>query len=515
MIGENMNETLLDKTVQQQDIIEQHLFKKIDSDFYDKYNYIEYKPLQFANRSASLMGFLNLYTLSSPLVSIITPLLVLLIPFFIMRVRGFAISFVNYFQFLKEVMSKLPAFRVFSFDPETSLNTRLTAIMAFIFYFIQLYYNTSYCAKYINKNHDIHNIIIVMRKVIEKSAIIHNTLESCLVKLSFEQSKNTLSAILKTHWDIIKQLTYKLSIFEEKYSVLSLSHVNTIGEKLKLYYEFVSDYKDINNQLRSVFDLNTFCYYYKNIYSNSQSGYINPCGLDTLSEKEPIVFKNTYFPMLLLEDTTSQPTIVYNSLSLKKSYILSGPNASGKTTLLKSILFNILCSQQFGYGFYDSCQLNECFSVIESYINISDTHDRNSLFQNEARRMLEIIKTTQGASKTQPMFFVFDELFSGTNPIEANACGVACLRELLNNKQVRFCLTTHYIDLCNYFSQKRYSRLVSNEHMECQKDINQLLYTYKMKKGISKTHGGVNVLEKIGFTKAIVDDAYKLLSIFE
>ena len=43
---------------------------------------------------------------------------------------------------------------------------------------------------------------------------------------------------------------------------------------------------------------------------------------------------------------------VKNSYSLKNNIIITGPNAAGKTTMLKTTLFNIIFSQQTGCGFY-------------------------------------------------------------------------------------------------------------------------------------------------------------------
>ena len=47
-----------------------------------------------------------------------------------------------------------------------------------------------------------------------------------------------------------------------------------------------------------------------------------------------------------------------NNIKLKQNAIITGPNASGKTTFIKSILSNILLSQQFG------CGLDKCYLTI-------------------------------------------------------------------------------------------------------------------------------------------------------
>lgn len=397
-----------------------------------------------------------------------------------------------------------------------------------------MYYNTKYCARYINKNHDIHATILAMKTTITNSIRITTSLLPKFRDVSSSPLLSPLYDTMSSNLTVLNDLYDKLKCFEEKYSVLSLSHVNTVGHKLKLFYEFISDHKHIQTTLKSIFDLNTFMSYYKNIHTNIENNYMSMYSGDDDNDNEApaeerenddskgIQFKNVYFPMLLLEN--DKKSVIKNSVTMDKSYILSGPNASGKTTLLKSVLFNILCTQQFGCGFYDTCELDEPFTIIESYINIIDTHDRNSLFQNEARRMLEIIQTIETSSAETPkanMFFVFDELFSGTNPKEATSCGIACLNDIIGRSNVRFILTTHYDGICNYFSQNKYSTTITNKQMACSyskdatneiKNITEIHYDYTLVDGISTIYGGLTVLRDLGFSNSILKNATKIMS---
>lgn len=544
--GKELDEKLLNDTLRHQEIIENTLFdKELNSDFYESYNYIDYKPVDFVNRSSKIMGFLNIYTLSTPLISLLMPLFILLIPFLTMRVKGVDLSFSQYFAFLKSILAKIPAFRIFTFSKNDGVGSKVSALMGFILYFVQMYYNTKYCARYINKNHDIHATILAMKTTITNSICITTSLLPKFCDVSSSQLLSPLYDTMSSNLTVLHDLYDKLKCFEEKYSVLSLNHVNTVGHKLKLFYEFISDYKHIQTTLKTIFDLNTFMSYYKNIHTNIENNYMSMYSGDGNNEapaeerenddSKGIKFKNVYFPMLLLEN--DKDSVVTNSVAIDKSYILSGPNASGKTTLLKSVLFNILCTQQFGCGFYDTCELDEPFTIIESYINIIDTHDRNSLFQNEARRMLEIIQTIETSSVETPkanMFFVFDELFSGTNPKEATSCGIACLNDIIGHSNVRFILTTHYDGICTYFSHNKFSTTITNKQMACSysKDINnetknitknkyatneiknitEIHYDYTLVDGISTIYGGLSVLRDLGFSNSILKKATKIMS---
>ena len=104
----------------------------------------------------------------------------------------------------------------------------------------------------------------------------------------------------------------------------------------------------------------------------------------TFSKNKSTKFKNAYFCPLV----NSNP--VLNNYKLNKNIIITGPNASGKTTILKTTIFNIIISQQIGLGFYKNALINP-YKYIHSYINIPDTSNRDSLFQAEARRCKDIL----------------------------------------------------------------------------------------------------------------------------
>ena len=93
--------------------------------------------------------------------------------------------------------------------------------------------------------------------------------------------------------------------------------------------------------------------------------------------------KKMYHPSVQLQNKGCK--IIKNNINLKKNKIITGPNAAGKTTLLKAVTVNLLISQQFGFGYYKKGKITP-FDNIHCYINIPDTGSRDSLFGAEARR---------------------------------------------------------------------------------------------------------------------------------
>jgi DNA mismatch repair ATPase MutS len=213
-------------------------------------------------------------------------------------------------------------------------------------------------------------------------------------------------------------------------------------------------------------------------------------------------FKNAYYPPLFDKHH------VKDSYKLNKNIIVTGPNASGKTTFLKTSMINILFSQQFGFGFYEKAYFKP-YKYLHCYLNIPDTSARDSLFQAEARRCKEILDSINNSNKDDEHFCIFDELYSGTNPYEAIASAFAFLYYLSSQTNVKFMLTTHFLDLCDYL--KKHKNIKNMNMVTFEKD-NRLIYTYKVKQGISRVQGGIKVLRDLDYPDYIIKMAYNILN---
>jgi DNA mismatch repair ATPase MutS len=214
------------------------------------------------------------------------------------------------------------------------------------------------------------------------------------------------------------------------------------------------------------------------------------------------VFYGSTYPVLV-----SQKTSVKNTIRLDKNIIITGPNASGKTTILKSSLINVILTQQMGAGFYESATFNP-YHHIHCYLNIPDTSGRDSLFQSEARRCKDILDVVY-ENKDERHFCVFDELYSGTNPDEAIRSGTAFLNYLVKYSNVNCILTTHFTQMCKDLET---NERIENCHMLTQLKTDAGLeddfnYTYKLEKGISTICGGIKVLRDLNYPIEILKNA--------
>jgi DNA mismatch repair ATPase MutS len=213
-----------------------------------------------------------------------------------------------------------------------------------------------------------------------------------------------------------------------------------------------------------------------------------------IDKQKQMVLENSYYASL----KNSNP--IKNTIKFKKNMIITGPNASGKTTILKSTLINILLSQQVGCGFYDSAKIKP-FKHIHCYLNIPDTSGRDSLFQAEARRCKEILDAIS-VNKMDTHFCAFDELYSGTNPEEAEQSATSFMKYITKSKNVSCVLTTHFIKVCKKLQK---SKNIINYKMLTEKENNNLIYKYTLTEGISDIKGGMIVLQQMNYPKEIID----------
>jgi DNA mismatch repair ATPase MutS len=320
---------------------------------------------------------------------------------------------------------------------------------------------------------------------------LSNTFETYDTFLQHIKDLKTYDSFYQT---IVNNKTELQKLYEKLNLVIETSHtaikINQIGYIMKIYYSLFNN-DNYNGSLYYSFGLYGYIENINNLNHLYNNKNINKCKFTNKNTK----FKNAYYASLI----NNNP--VKNTYSIKKNKVITGPNAAGKTTILKSTLFNVICSQQFGMGFYSSASLNP-YNYLHSYLNIPDTSGRDSLFQAEARRCKEIIKEIDSNEK-KSHFCIFDELYSGTNPEDATDSATLFIK-YLSNKNVSFMLTTHYVDICENIKKIKKSNL-ENSCMKINKSNNSIEYTYKLIKGVSKIKGGKQILIDLGYPDEIIN----------
>ena len=461
---------------------------KGDTDFKGKYYYIDWSAFEFLNKSEHFLQFMSLYNLASPILSLLTPIFILIVPFFIIKMKGLELTVGEYIEVLKVLAESHAIGKLFTQFNDVTYNEKIYLLISAAFYIFSIYQNINVCIKFHANMIKIHKHFSELSKYLDHTI---KTMDNYLVYASEYPTQNDFCKTLREKKQTLEDLRKKISIITE-YKLTSFRKIQEIGYVLKYFYELYDD-SVYNDTILYSLGFNGYIDCLEGLQNNIQERKINFSAF--VKSKGKAQFKNSYFGPLKDENP------IKNTVKFKKNIILTGPNASGKTTMLKSTLINIILTQQFGCGFYDSAHINP-FKYIHCYLNIPDTSGRDSLFQAEARRckdILDLVKTN--ADETH--FCGFDELYSGTNPDEAVTSSTAFLNYLIKNQNVGCILTTHFIKVCKKLEK---NKSIANCHMETEKRNNMLIYKYKLVDGISEVKGGVAVLKEMDYPKEIIDN---------
>jgi hypothetical protein len=515
-------------------------------DFKEKFSYIETPFLSKLNTSSSFLQFLSLYNISSPVIALLTPIIVLIIPFFVLLMRGLGVSFSEYIDILKQIISQHSVGKFLTQFDTVSIEQKMYIMMSVVFYFIQIYQNVMACIRFYNNIKLVHTHIHTINGYLTATGVNMSYMIQ-LIQTYHLSTYEPFREELAERYRLLEEVTAALTDISP--FSLSVSKFFQIGYVMKNYYSLFSQ-TDLNELLEYSFGFNAYMEHLTACRSFVVDGVVKKCSFVMSAKEDPIPEKVDVPPLATdieceAENTKTDadiqvvppppPTlpppppppsvkrtgitnlsaqfyaplkaqdsakVVANNITLDKQLIITGPNAAGKTTVIKSTLFNIIISQQIGFGFYERAEINP-YDYLHCYLNIPDTSGRDSLFQAESRRCMEILRYIMD-NPSKRHFCIFDELYSGTNPYEAVAAAYGYIDYISKNPKVDLILTTHYIELCEIL-EKQNNNVIKNLHMSVCSQTGD--YLYKIADGISTIKGGLKVLRDLDYPTEIVESA--------
>lgn len=466
---------------------------KGETGFCEKYLYIDWSFAKFMNNSASFLQFMSLYNIASPIISLCIPIFVLIVPFFIIKIKGLELSLSEYIVILKTIISQHAITQVFINFNNVNFGQKMYLLMSAAFYLFSIYQNILTCIRFYSNMKKINDYLLKFKKYTDHSI---KKMHYWLEKASPFSSYSHFNSDLHKQLVVLEKLKNDLRCVNE--FTISFGKIQQIGNIMKIFYQIYDD-TSYNEAILYSLGFNGYMDILYGIKINIDSNQLHLANYTENKNDKPL-FKNMYYPKFI----DSEQKIV-NNCDLSKNMIITGPNASGKTTTLKTSIINIILSQQFGFGCYETLNFAP-YDNIHCYLNIPDTSGRDSLFQAEARRCKSIIDCIK-TKDNETHFCIFDELYSGTNPDEAIVSATAFMEYIVKHDSVTCLLTTHYIKLCKKLAK---NPRVKNYNMKTHKNDNGFEYTYKLGKGISKIKGGIKVLSDMNYPKEILDKTQSL-----
>jgi hypothetical protein len=452
-----------------------------DSGFRSKYGFIDFDRVAFLNEIPAVITMLVMYNVGSPLISLLSPICGALLAYIVLLVRGNQISFSSFVSVLSQRFKWLLDINKL-FDSSYSLYNRVKVVLTAGLYCFSIYANIRSCRNFIR------NYSIVGTTLQALTTATH-ALSSCIHRLS-KLAVSTHTPQLKAYWEWVglatapaRQIVSQI----ESYLPLRARNPTSIPLALRLFYQLKHS-PHMHISLNWLLGIGGLCEVYQGIARGWKNKELGVC-LSTTS------FENAF--VRDLRHPTLRKHCVTNTVKLQRSAVLTGRNGSGKTTLAKSLAIAAILGHQFGLAPCAKAQLPP-LSTIRCEMNVPDTNERDSLFEAEGRRCLELVNEL----KAEPTGFhlcVFDELFSGTNANEALEAAIGVLNNMVANGRTRFMVTTHMHALGPRLGEELTQSLTMGVDDDGQP-------THEAEPGVADSSGAHDTLVRIGFTAEQLGD---------
>ncbi|MBQ8637991.1 MAG: hypothetical protein IJ468_02350 [Lachnospiraceae bacterium] len=200
--------------------------------------------------------------------------------------------------------------------------------------------------------------------------------------------------------------------------------------------------------------------------------------------------KDLYHPLL------SEP--VANSICVEKPVLLTGSNASGKSTFLKTVAINSLLAQTCGMALAHSFS-SSFFRIYSSMALKDNLQGSESYFIVEIKSLKRIMDAV--GEEERPVICFVDEVLRGTNTVERIAASSRILQNFA--KQGVMCFAaTHDIELTHMLEDQ-----YANYHFKEDVVDNDVIFNYRLYEGRATSRNAIKLLGVLGYDEAVIKQA--------
>lgn len=212
---------------------------------------------------------------------------------------------------------------------------------------------------------------------------------------------------------------------------------------------------------------------------------------------ESIVARNVRHPLV--------KNCVGNPVLLDKPVLITGSNASGKSTYLKTVAINTLMAHTIGTCLAESWRMVPLFPITSMAL-------RDSILDGESYFIAEIKSLKRIFSAVNPgvrCLCIVDEVLRGTNTVERIAASSRVLYAL-SGRNVCLMAATHDQELADILGG-----IFTNRHFEETVTESEVIFDYRIKEGKAVSRNAIKLLQVMGFEPEIVTECMEAVARFE
>jgi DNA mismatch repair ATPase MutS len=172
--------------------------------------------------------------------------------------------------------------------------------------------------------------------------------------------------------------------------------------------------------------------------------------------------------------------------------LLTGSNMSGKSTFLRTVGVNQVLANMGAPVFAEKFVTVPL--KLETCIEVSDSlRDGYSYFYAEVRRLRDILKV---AATSEPVLFLIDEIFRGTNNRERQIGSRAVIKTLAQQPTAIGFISTHDLELTNL--EQAHPSLINLHFREDINDRGEMVFSYQLRHGPCPTTNALRIMKAEG-----------------
>jgi len=189
---------------------------------------------------------------------------------------------------------------------------------------------------------------------------------------------------------------------------------------------------------------------------------------------------------------------VPNDLTAERPILLTGSNASGKSTCLKTAALAAIMAQTI-CTVCARAYTATAFRIYSSMALRDDLLSGESYFITELKSLKRILDAADGGA---PVLCVVDEVLRGTNTVERIAASSALLQAMAG-KGVLCLAATHDLELCELLRGT-----YEMHHFTEQFLGDDMVFDYRLRTGPARSRNAIRLLELMGYDRQIVETAH-------
>lgn len=282
-----------------------------------------------------------------------------------------------------------------------------------------------------------------------------------------------------------KSIMSDMDVFAEYANLIFLREIITY-EKVK--NTIIKNKKELKNVYEYVGTIDSLIAIAS--FRESLDFYTKPClKISEKREDNNIEFEDIYHPLV------KEP--VLNNGNFSKGVLITGSNASGKSTFIKTIAINAIMAQTI-YTCFAKEYKTSYFNIYTSMALKDDIHSSESYYIVEIKSLKRILDQVQN---NIPCLCFVDEILRGTNTVERIASSCEVLKNIGNENTLCFA-ATHDVELTYMLDD-----IFENYHFEETITDNDIKFDYKIHRGRAQTRNAIKLLEFMGYDKNLVENA--------